>query len=71
MLHSLATDTTYVQKTLAAYANHLLSLGVKGFRLDAAKDIDPANIRAILNLLTTTDYYVTQEVRISANDARR
>ncbi|KZV64539.1 carbohydrate-binding module family 20 protein [Peniophora sp. CONT] len=61
-LADLATDTTYVQQTLAGYANHLLSLGVKGFRLDAAKDIDPANIRAILNLLSTQNYYVTQEV---------
>ncbi|VDB96840.1 unnamed protein product [Peniophora sp. CBMAI 1063] len=61
-LSDLATDTAYVQQTQAAYANHLLSLGVKGFRLDAAMNIDPANIRAILDLLNTQDYYVTQEV---------
>ena len=34
---SLATNTTYVQQRLAQYANDLLSLGVDGFRLDAAK----------------------------------
>jgi glycosidase len=34
---SLATDTDYVQETLAGYVNDLLSLGVDGLRLDAAK----------------------------------
>ena len=34
---SLATDTEYVRSRLAKYANDLLSLGVDGFRLDAAK----------------------------------
>lgn len=35
--HSLATDTEYVRSRLAQYANDLISLGVDGFRLDAAK----------------------------------
>jgi len=34
---SLATDTEYVRRRLAQYANDLLSLGVDGFRVDAAK----------------------------------
>lgn len=34
---SLGTDTEYVRSRLAEYANDLLSLGVDGFRLDAAK----------------------------------
>jgi glycosidase len=34
---SLATDTEYVRAMLATYANDLISLGVVGFRLDAAK----------------------------------
>ena len=34
---SLATNSSYVQQKLAQYANDLLSLGVDGFRLDAAK----------------------------------
>ena len=33
----MATDTEYVRSRLAQYANDLLSLGVDGFRLDAAK----------------------------------
>ena len=36
-LCSLATNTTYVQQRLAEYANDLISLGVDGLRLDAAK----------------------------------
>ncbi len=34
---SLATETEYVRGRLAAYVNDLLSLGVDGLRLDAAK----------------------------------
>ena len=34
---SLGTDTEYVRSRLAEYANDLLSLGVDGLRLDAAK----------------------------------
>lgn len=36
-LDSLATETDYVRKTLVDEANDMLSLGVAGFRLDAAK----------------------------------
>lgn len=36
-MSSLATDTEYVRGRLAQYGNDLLSLGVDGFRLDAAK----------------------------------
>lgn len=34
---SLGTDTEYVRERLAEYGNDLLSLGVDGMRLDAAK----------------------------------
>lgn len=34
---SLNTESSYVQGVLAAYGNDLLSLGVDGLRLDAAK----------------------------------
>lgn len=34
---SLATDTEYVRGRLGKYANDLLSLGVDGLRIDAAK----------------------------------
>ncbi|EMD36390.1 glycoside hydrolase family 13 protein [Gelatoporia subvermispora B] len=60
-LADLATETSHVQSVLSAYANDLLSLGVTGLRLDAAKDIDPANIATILSLLDSQPY-ITQEV---------
>lgn len=43
-LDSLATGTEYVRGKLAAYANDLISLGVDGFRLDAAKRTSSCNI---------------------------
>ncbi|KAJ7590713.1 glycoside hydrolase superfamily [Mycena floridula] len=60
-LADLATDTTYVQKRLAEYGNDLLSLGVDGFRLDAAKHIASADISGIISQLSSKPY-ITQEV---------
>jgi hypothetical protein len=60
-LADLATDTTPVRQRLAEYGNDLLSLGVDGLRLDAAKNINPTDIANILSQLTTQPY-VTQEV---------
>jgi glycosidase len=34
---------------IAGYLNHLLDLGVAGVRIDAAKHINPAELRAILD----------------------
>ncbi|KAF8751843.1 Alpha-amylase [Rhizoctonia solani] len=60
-LADLATETEYVRSRLAAYANDLLSLGVVGFRLDAAKHIPAGDIANILGRLSSKPY-VTQEV---------
>ncbi|KAJ7056017.1 glycoside hydrolase superfamily [Mycena amicta] len=60
-LADLATDTDYVRGILAAYGNHLISLGVDGFRLDAAKHIPATDIANILSRLTSKPY-ITQEV---------
>ncbi|KAL5632943.1 hypothetical protein ACGC1H_003438 [Rhizoctonia solani] len=60
-LADLATDTEYVRARLATYVNDLLSLGVAGLRLDAAKHIPAADIANILGRLSSTPY-VTQEV---------
>ncbi|EJD07843.1 glycoside hydrolase [Fomitiporia mediterranea MF3/22] len=60
-LADLATETEYVRSRLAEYGNDLLSLGVDGLRLDAAKHIaatDLANITSRLN----RPAYLTQEV---------
>ncbi|KAF8153815.1 glycoside hydrolase [Crassisporium funariophilum] len=60
-LADLATDTEYVRGRLATFANDLLSLGVDGFRLDAAKHIAAGDIGNILNRLSFRPY-ITQEV---------
>ncbi|KAJ7108267.1 glycoside hydrolase [Mycena epipterygia] len=60
-LADLGTDTEYVRGVLAAYANHLLSLGVDGFRLDAAKHMPATDIANILGRLTSKPY-ISQEV---------
>ncbi|KAF8060728.1 glycoside hydrolase superfamily [Lyophyllum atratum] len=60
-LADLATDTEYVRGRLAQYGNDLISLGVDGFRLDAAKHIAAGDISNILGRLTTRPY-ITQEV---------
>ncbi|CAE6405542.1 unnamed protein product [Rhizoctonia solani] len=60
-LADLATETEYVRGRLAAYANDLLSLGVEGLRLDAAKHIPAGDIANILGRLKSKPY-ITQEV---------
>ncbi|GAA0407690.1 hypothetical protein GCM10009530_69960 [Microbispora corallina] len=41
-LADLNTGSSYVRDQIAAYLNKLTSLGVDGFRVDAAKHISPA-----------------------------
>ncbi|CAE6475378.1 unnamed protein product [Rhizoctonia solani] len=60
-LADLATDTEYVRDRLVTYANDLLSLGVVGLRLDAAKHIPASDISNILGRLSSKPY-ITQEV---------
>ncbi|KAJ6607181.1 glycoside hydrolase [Mycena sp. CBHHK59/15] len=60
-LADLGTDTEYVREMLATYGNTLLSLGIDGFRLDAAKHIAATDIADILGRLNSRPY-ITQEV---------
>ncbi|KIY61881.1 carbohydrate-binding module family 20 protein [Cylindrobasidium torrendii FP15055 ss-10] len=60
-LADLATDTEYVRGKLAAYVNDLVSLGIDGLRLDAAKHIAPDDIANILGRVSNRGY-ITQEV---------
>ncbi len=46
-LSDLRTESAHVRATLAAYLNKLLSYGVSGFRVDAAKHIGQADLAAI------------------------
>ncbi|KAF9449615.1 carbohydrate-binding module family 20 protein [Macrolepiota fuliginosa MF-IS2] len=66
-LADLATDTEYVRGRLAEYGNDLLSLGVDGFRLDAAKHMPAGDIANILGRLSKKPY-ITQEVIFGAGE---
>lgn len=76
-LPDLATNTTAVRDTEAAYLNSLIAQGVDGFRLDSATEIGETDIAAIEALLdpdssTDTAVFVTQEVYpgTSSQDSR-
>ncbi|MFJ8082310.1 carbohydrate-binding module family 20 domain-containing protein [Streptomyces sp. NPDC096205] len=60
-LPDLDTGEEYVRKTIAGYMNDLLSLGVDGFRIDAAKHIAPADLSNIKGRLTNPGVYWKQE----------
>ncbi|KAK6966504.1 glycoside hydrolase superfamily [Favolaschia claudopus] len=57
---NLATEEEHVRATLAKYGNHLISLGVDGFRLDAAKHIAASDLADIIGRLTKP-VYISQE----------
>lgn len=69
-LPDLATENSHVQSVIVAYMNTLLSMGVDGFRLDAAKHQQPAALQAIFNAVKSTHpttnageaIWVTQEI---------
>ncbi len=60
-LNDLDTSQTDVRETIAAYLNDLTSLGVTGFRVDAAKHISATDLGAIMDLVNG-DPYIVQEV---------
>lgn len=47
-LADLNTESEYVQERIASYFVDLLSIGFSGFRMDAAKHIQPKSLAAIL-----------------------
>ncbi|GAA3766847.1 carbohydrate-binding module family 20 domain-containing protein [Salinactinospora qingdaonensis] len=66
-LSDLKTETSYVREMEARYLNELISLGVAGFRIDAAKHMAPADISAVRSQLDEVPYwggapYIYQEV---------
>ena len=64
-LPDLRTETTYVRGKIADYLVDLYSLGVRGYRIDAAKHIPASDISAILanvNSRVEPDPYIVQEV---------
>jgi alpha-amylase len=60
-LSDLRTESSYMRGKLAGYLNDLESLGVDGFRLDAAKHMNDADIAAIESQLSHSAF-VYQEV---------
>jgi alpha-amylase len=60
-LADLDTGAGYVRGKLTAYLNDLVSLGVDGFRVDAAKHLTPTDLAAIVGPVTG-DPYVYSEV---------
>jgi alpha-amylase len=73
-LADLRTEEPKVQETLASYMADLYSLGVRGYRIDAAKQIDRTQLAQILarlkaKLPTGSTFYVDQEVTDFGGDA--
>ncbi|MDI5965485.1 carbohydrate-binding module family 20 domain-containing protein [Streptantibioticus silvisoli] len=66
-LADLNTGSSYVQGELAGYLNSLTAMGVDGFRVDSAKQIDPADLAAIESRLTGSPQ-MYQEVIYGADD---
>ncbi|MDC0711060.1 carbohydrate-binding module family 20 domain-containing protein [Stigmatella sp. ncwal1] len=60
-LPDLNTGASYVQQTIANYINDLTSIGVKGYRIDAAKHMSSGDISGIKGRLTGSPY-IFQEV---------
>ncbi|MEU3447785.1 carbohydrate-binding module family 20 domain-containing protein [Streptomyces thermolilacinus] len=68
-LADLDTGEEYVRGRIAAYLNDLLSLGVDGFRIDAAKHMPAADLAAIKSRLTNPHAYWKQEAIHGAGEA--
>ncbi|MFE8965632.1 alpha-amylase family protein [Streptomyces albogriseolus] len=68
-LADLDTGEDYVRGAIARYMNDLLSLGVDGFRIDAAKHIPAADLANIKSRLTNPSAYWKHEVIFGAGEA--
>jgi len=62
-LSDLDTNSEKVQQTILAYLNDLLSLGVAGFRIDAAKHIYAPEIKAIVDQLPEGTRIIHEVIR--------
>ncbi|WP_371496729.1 alpha-amylase family glycosyl hydrolase [Kitasatospora sp. NBC_00374] len=67
-LSDLNTGSTYVQQTIANYLSDLLSIGVDGFRIDAAKHIAAADLSGIKSRMSNPNAYWVQEVIYGAGE---
>ncbi|MGW2546388.1 carbohydrate-binding module family 20 domain-containing protein [Kitasatospora sp. NPDC001574] len=67
-LSDLDTGSAYVQQTVARYLDDLASLGVDGYRIDAAKHIAAADLAAIKARTANRQAYWVQEVIYGAGE---
>ncbi|MEU9864507.1 carbohydrate-binding module family 20 domain-containing protein [Streptomyces sp. NPDC047971] len=68
-LPDLDTGEDWVRGRIAAYMNDLLSLGVDGFRVDAAKHMPAADLANIKSRLSNPGVYWKQEAIYGAGEA--
>jgi alpha-amylase len=68
-LADLDTGAGHVRSTIARYLNRLTSMGVDGFRIDAAKHIPAADLDAIKARVDDPSVYWVQEVIFGAGEA--
>jgi alpha-amylase len=68
-LADLDTGEEYVRTKIAGYLNDLLSLGVDGFRIDAAKHMPAADLAAIKGKLSNPGAYWKHEAIHGAGEA--
>jgi alpha-amylase len=68
-LADLDTGEEYVRGRIAGYLNDLLSLGVDGFRIDAAKHMPAADLADIKSRLSNPGAYWKQEAIFGAGEA--
>jgi alpha-amylase len=68
-LADLDTGSDYVRSQVAGYLNTLLSLGVDGFRIDAAKHVAATDLAAIKAKLTNPNVFWVHEVIYGAGEA--
>ncbi|HEX6339855.1 carbohydrate-binding module family 20 domain-containing protein [Umezawaea sp.] len=68
-LSDLNTGSDHVRGTIAAYLNNLISMGVDGFRIDAAKHIAAADMSAIKSRLSNPNVFWVHEVIYGAGEA--
>ncbi|WP_435820765.1 carbohydrate binding domain-containing protein [Kitasatospora cineracea] len=68
-LADLNTGSGYVQQTIANYLSDLLTLGVDGFRIDAAKHIAASDLAAIKSKMSNPNAFWVQEVIYGAGEA--
>lgn len=67
-LPDLVTSSSYVQSQVRGYLMNLYSMGVRGFRIDAAKHQDAGELKTMLSGLPS-DAYIGQEVIGAAGEA--